>query len=129
MNPPAAYPKLSYRTTGDHEYELRVQARPRGRIVPIGTVKRYGSLPSMQRWYGCGNWDDAKPGRARETRADAGAQVWGAWRAREQQRIIAAAAELDRHREALERAGSCETARARVAAGHDPFANLPGAGS
>jgi hypothetical protein len=95
MTTPPGYPKLSHRTIGDHEYELLVQKRPRARKVPIGTVGRQGRLPSMQRWYGGGNWDGARTSPSRNTRADADAWVWSEWRRHVQRQVIAAAAELD----------------------------------
>lgn len=96
MTTPAGYPKLTHRTISatDHEYEVLVQARPRVRKEPIGTVKRFGRLPSMQSWRACGYWAGAKPSPGRQTRGDADAWLWDRWREHERQRILAAAAEV-----------------------------------
>jgi hypothetical protein len=91
----APLPKLSHRSIGDHEYELLAQARPGARKVPIGIVGRHGRLPSMQRWYGGGNWDGARTSPSRDTRGDADAWVFAEWRRHEQRRIIEFARGLD----------------------------------
>ena len=78
----AGYPKLSYRTTGNHQYELSIQVRPRARKVPVGTIQRYGSLPSCQSWRGLGNWAGATWTRSRASRSAASAELWGQWRDR-----------------------------------------------
>lgn len=99
--PPPGYPKLTHRVIGDHAYEVLVQARPRAPKVPIGTVKRFGRLPSMQSWRACGYWPDAKVSRGRDRRSDADAWLWSQWREHERQRIIAAAAEVTAEAERL----------------------------
>lgn len=80
---PPGWPKLRYRQIGDRLWELAVQDGPRAPRVPIGTVRKQGSLPSMTRWYGRGNWDGAQETTWRDTRGDAGAKVWAQWRDRE----------------------------------------------
>lgn len=99
--PPPGYPKLSRRVIGDHAYEVLIQARPRAGKVPIGTVKRFGSLPSMRSWRACGYWDGAKVSHGRARRSDAEAWLWSQWREHERQRIIAAAAEVTAEAERL----------------------------
>lgn len=77
------WPRLRYRQAGDRTWELAVQAGPKDPRVPIGTVRKQGSLPSMTRWYGTGNWDGAQETTWRDTRGDAAAIVWGQWRDRQ----------------------------------------------
>jgi hypothetical protein len=76
----AGWPKLRYRAVpGGHvyEYEVLVQRRPRGPQHSIGTVQRFGSLPSMRGWKarpeGGGEWT-----RKRQARADAAADLFAA---------------------------------------------------
>ena len=79
----AGYPKLRYRTMGDHLYEMTVQAAFHDPHVPVGWVQRYGSLPSCQKWRARGNWPGAAETRSRQSRGDAGADLWSAWNARQ----------------------------------------------
>lgn len=76
------YPKLRYRKVAAHQYELFVTTGPGTSPVEIGMVRRYGSLPSCQSWRAQGNWPGAGETRSRQSRGDAGADLWSAWNAR-----------------------------------------------
>lgn len=42
--------KLRYRCVGEHAYEVLSQNGPRKPWVVLGTVQRFGRLPSMRSW-------------------------------------------------------------------------------
>ncbi len=70
------WPKFSYLRNGDRSYEIRVRPEPGAVRLDIGTVARFGSLPSMTRWAGCGDWPGAAWTRSRAKRDQAAADVW-----------------------------------------------------
>jgi hypothetical protein len=71
------WPKLRYRAVPGgrvHEYEVLIQRRPRGPQFSLGTVARFGSLPSMRGWLAQpegGEWTRPR----RQARADAAADL------------------------------------------------------
>lgn len=73
------YPVFAYRRDpgrGGHAYAALVSAAPGDPYQRIGTVQRFGSLPSCQHWQGLGDWPGAAWTGSCGSRDAAAREMW-----------------------------------------------------